>query len=207
MPFWFSSLSEMLFQINFLVSLVPTPHFRQTFRTPRNPLSQLQHSFEASDNVETVTKILEFLLSLLKNCKQYIDISCHGINKLVSYFSVMTHLLLSKQEKLLLSPYFTDLWQLFHPKLSEPSILYLLWTQDILTILVPMFHRWIPLHKLWLNSIYFMSRLHVSAAIQTPLRLGHCSYRDSGDRECPQPSSATVNLCNTCCSWRSLPTS
>ena len=97
--------------------------------------------FEASDNVETVTKILEFLLSLLKNCKQYIDISCHGINKLVSYFSVMTHLLLSKQEKLLLSPYFTDLWQLFHPKLSEPSILYLLWTQDILTILVPMFHR------------------------------------------------------------------
>lgn len=34
----------------------------------------------------------------------------------------MTHLLLSKHEKLLLGPHFTDLWQLFHPKLSEPSI-------------------------------------------------------------------------------------
>merc|ERR1719394_421142 len=105
-----------------LVSLVPTPHFRQTFTTPRNPPSQLRDSIEASDGIETVTKILEFLLSLLRNCKQYIDISCHGTNKLVSYFQVMTHLLLSKQEKLLLGPYFTDLWQLFHPKLSEPSI-------------------------------------------------------------------------------------
>ena len=34
----------------------------------------------------------------------------------------MTHLLLSKHEKLLLGPFFQDLWQLFHPKLSEPSI-------------------------------------------------------------------------------------
>ena len=34
----------------------------------------------------------------------------------------MTHLLLSKQEKLLLGPHFSELWQLFHPKLSEPSI-------------------------------------------------------------------------------------
>merc|ERR1711892_1250343 len=85
-----------------LVSLVPTPHFRQTFRTPRNPPSQLRDTIEANDGLDTVRRILEFLLSLLKNCKQYIDISCHGTTKLVSYFQVM--------------------WQLFHPKLSEPSI-------------------------------------------------------------------------------------
>ena len=105
-----------------LVSLVPTPHFRQTFRTPRNPPSQLRDTIEASDGLETVRKILEYLLSLLRNCKQYIDINCHGTTKLVSYFHVMTHLLLSKQEKMLLGPHFSELWQLFHPKLSEPSI-------------------------------------------------------------------------------------
>ena len=105
-----------------LVSLVPTPHFRQTFRTPRNPPSQLRDTIEANDGLETVRKILEYLLSLLRNCKQYIDINCHGTTKLVSYFQVMTHLLLSKQEKMLLGPHFSELWQLFHPKLSEPSI-------------------------------------------------------------------------------------
>ena len=105
-----------------LVSLVPTPHFRQTFRNPRQPPSHLRDSIEASDGLETVSKILEFLLSLLRNCKPYIDISLHGTNKLVSYFQVMTHLLLSKSEKRLLGPHFPDLWQLFHPKLSEPSI-------------------------------------------------------------------------------------
>ena len=65
-----------------LVSLVPTPHFRQTFRTPRNPPSQLRDSIVASDGIETVTKLLEFLLSLLANCKHYIDITCHSTNKL-----------------------------------------------------------------------------------------------------------------------------
>ena len=105
-----------------LVSLVPSPHFRQTFRTPRNPPSQLRDSIEAADGLDTITRLLEFLLSLLRNCKQYIDISCHGTTKLVSYFQVMTHLLLSRQEKQLLGPVFQDLWTLFHPKLSEPSI-------------------------------------------------------------------------------------
>ena len=89
-----------------LVSLVPSPHFRQTFRTPRNPPSQLRESIEALDGIDTVRRLLEFLLSLLRyigiflkkyradclflprNCKQYIDISCHGTTKLVSYFQV-----------------------------------------------------------------------------------------------------------------------
>jgi hypothetical protein len=35
---------------------------------------------------------------------------------------VMTHLMLGKPEKVMLEKYFPDLWNLFHPKLSEPSI-------------------------------------------------------------------------------------
>jgi ubiquitin carboxyl-terminal hydrolase 34 len=34
----------------------------------------------------------------------------------------MTHLMLGKPEKVMLEKYFPDLWNLFHPKLSEPSI-------------------------------------------------------------------------------------
>jgi hypothetical protein len=34
----------------------------------------------------------------------------------------MTHLMLGKPEKVRLEKYFLDLWNLFHPKLSEPSI-------------------------------------------------------------------------------------
>ena len=49
-----------------LVSLVPSPHFRQTFRTPRNPPSQLRESIEALDGIDTVRRLLEFLLSLLR---------------------------------------------------------------------------------------------------------------------------------------------
>ena len=49
-----------------LVSLVPSPHFRQTFRTPRNPPTQLRESIEALDGIDTVRRLLEFLLSLLR---------------------------------------------------------------------------------------------------------------------------------------------
>ena len=53
-----------------LVSLVPSPHFRQTFRTPRNPPTQLRESIEALDGIDTVRRLLEFLLSLLR----YLDL-------------------------------------------------------------------------------------------------------------------------------------
>jgi hypothetical protein len=43
---------------------------------------------EASDAIDVVHKLLDFLLSLLNVCKQYIEISSHGTNKLVSYFQV-----------------------------------------------------------------------------------------------------------------------
>jgi len=105
-----------------LVSLVPSLHFRQTFRTPRSTPLQIRETLESNDGIEVVHRVLEFLLSLLKSCKNYIEISLHGTSKLVSYFQVLTHLLLGKTEKLLLGNYLQDLWLLFHPKLSEPSI-------------------------------------------------------------------------------------
>jgi hypothetical protein len=43
---------------------------------------------EVSEAIDVVHKILDFLLSLLNVCKQYIDIASHGTNKLVSYFQV-----------------------------------------------------------------------------------------------------------------------
>ena len=105
-----------------LVSLVPSLHLRQTFRTPRGTPLQIRETLEANDGLQVVTRILEFLLSQLEVCRNYIEITLHGTNKLVSYFQVMTHLLLGQPEKLLLAKYFQDLWNLFHPKLSEPSI-------------------------------------------------------------------------------------
>ena len=38
------------------------------------------------------------------------------------FTQVMTHLMMGKPEKVRLEKYFLDLWNLFHPKLSEPSI-------------------------------------------------------------------------------------
>ena len=40
----------------------------------------------------------------------------------VAYFQTMTHFLLSNNEKLMFEPHFMNLWNLFHPKLSEPGI-------------------------------------------------------------------------------------
>ena len=37
-------------------------------------------------------------------------------------FQALTHCLLTKTEKRMFEPHFMNLWQLFHPKLSEPSI-------------------------------------------------------------------------------------
>jgi hypothetical protein len=120
-----------------LVLLLLTPHFRQTLCTLRNLPSQVRDTVKANDSLDTDRRILEFLISLLKNCKECVDISCHETTmlvpyfqemthentKLVSYFQEVTHLLPSKHEKLIFGYYFQDLWQLFYPKLSEPSIL------------------------------------------------------------------------------------
>ena len=118
-----------------IVSLVPSTHFRQAFRNTASrtgcnnrsaELLQSPSSADYQEQLETLHQILEFLFRLLPNAKQYIDLQHHGSAKLVAYFQTMTHFLLTKNEKLMFcgkdKPHFDNLWSLFHPKLSEPSI-------------------------------------------------------------------------------------
>lgn len=105
-----------------IVSLVPSPHFRQAFRAARAVANPLRENLLAREETETLHQILEFLFSLLPSARQYTDLQQHGSAKLMSYFQTMTHFLLTKTEKRMFEPHFINLWQLFHPKLSEPAI-------------------------------------------------------------------------------------
>ncbi|QQP55436.1 Ubiquitin carboxylterminal hydrolase 34like [Caligus rogercresseyi] len=100
-----------------VVSLVPSNHFRQAFRTARSSTVLLD-----SEERDVLHQVLEFLYGLLPNCRHYAELQTHGSAKLVAYFQTMSHFLLSRTEKLMFEPHFLNLWQLFHPKLSEPSI-------------------------------------------------------------------------------------
>ncbi|XP_040568738.2 ubiquitin carboxyl-terminal hydrolase 34 [Lepeophtheirus salmonis] len=100
-----------------VVSLVPSNHFRQAFRTARSSTVILD-----SEERDILHQVIEFLFGLLLNCRHYADLQQHGSAKLVAYFQTMSHFLLSRTEKLMFEPHFLNLWQLFHPKLSEPSI-------------------------------------------------------------------------------------
>ena len=57
------------------------------------------------------TKVRTSAAFLLVSLEPYINISLHGTDKLVSYFQVMTHLLLSKNKKQLLGTHFAVLVQ------------------------------------------------------------------------------------------------
>jgi ubiquitin carboxyl-terminal hydrolase 34 len=105
-----------------IVSLVPNIPFRQAFRAARTLPNPLRETLLAREETETFHQILEFLFSLLPNARQYTDLQQHGSAKLVSYFQTMSHFLLTKTEKRMFEPHFMNLWQLFHPKLSEPAI-------------------------------------------------------------------------------------
>ena len=106
-----------------VVSLVPSAHFRQAFRSARGvPSPQRETLLSRGEETECLHQILEFLYGLLQNLRQYTDLQQHGSGKLVAYFQTMTHFLLTRSEKLMFGPHFGNLWQLFHPKLSEPSI-------------------------------------------------------------------------------------
>ena len=74
------------------------------------------------EDLDCLHQILNFLFGLLPNAKHYTDLHTHGTAKLVAYFQTMTHFLLGPTEKLMFEPHFVNLWQLFHPKLSEPAI-------------------------------------------------------------------------------------
>ncbi|XP_049955909.1 ubiquitin carboxyl-terminal hydrolase 34 [Schistocerca serialis cubense] len=101
-----------------LVSLVPNPHFRQGYRT-RSPYKDVPVCPEAQ---VVIHQIYNLLLRLLKPARHYTDIQTHGAMKLTAYFAVLTYCCTSRTEKLMFGQHFLDLWQLFHPKLSEPSI-------------------------------------------------------------------------------------
>ncbi|KAK1132977.1 hypothetical protein K0M31_014343 [Melipona bicolor] len=108
-----------------LVSLVPSTHFRQGYRSAHrlglgcNTSRELQLSPEAT---LVLHKIYTALLRLLQPARHYIDIQTHGTMKLTAYFALLTYCVISKTEKLMFGQYLNDLWTLFHPKLSEPSI-------------------------------------------------------------------------------------
>lgn len=107
-----------------IISLVPNNLFRQSyFKSPRTLMMQNKDSLELTPEAfDVIHQIFTCLLQQLKNAKTYVDHGVHGVTKLTSYFAVMAYCLVTREEKLMLVPYFNDLWDLFQPKLSEPAI-------------------------------------------------------------------------------------
>jgi ubiquitin carboxyl-terminal hydrolase 34 len=105
-----------------VVSLVPSQHFRNTFRAARALPTPVREALLNKEETEVLHQVLEFLFSLLPAARAYVDLPQHGSGKLVAYFHTLSHFLLTRTEKLRLEPHFANLWNLFHPKLSEPSI-------------------------------------------------------------------------------------
>ncbi|KAL0117751.1 hypothetical protein PUN28_008863 [Cardiocondyla obscurior] len=111
-----------------LVSLIPSTHFRQGYRTTHhhrtyNPGYNASRELQLSPEATLILhQIYTALLRLLQPARHYIDIQTHGTMKLTAYFALLTYCVVSKTEKLMFGQYLNDLWTLFHPKLSEPSI-------------------------------------------------------------------------------------
>ncbi|CAB3381441.1 Hypothetical predicted protein [Cloeon dipterum] len=113
---------------NLLVALVPNSNFKSQYRHPRNVLASGGRAGGVGDPVmspeatQVQHKIYSLLLGLLKPARQYIDAAVHGTTKLGAFFALITHFATSRTEKLMFGQYFSDLWHIFHPKLSEPAI-------------------------------------------------------------------------------------
>lgn len=129
-----------------LVSLVPSQNFRTNFRATSHHKLTMHASQPREISCEAqliLHTILNLLLRLLRSARNYTDISVHGTTKLTAYFNLMTYCLVSKTEKLMVSfgrvleefltdsfwlfilqlgPHLRALWELFHPRLSEPSV-------------------------------------------------------------------------------------
>ncbi|KAK5649017.1 hypothetical protein RI129_003909 [Pyrocoelia pectoralis] len=101
-----------------LVSLVPSTQFRQGFRASH----RFREPHLNSDAQTILHQIYTALLRLLPAAKHYTDHQQHGTVKLTTYFALLMHCCVSRSEKLMFGQYFLQLWHLFHPKLSEPSI-------------------------------------------------------------------------------------
>lgn len=105
------------------MSLIPSQSFRQNFRHHSHKVNYNNpHREITGEALEILHTVLKILLKLLRAAKNYTDISSHGTVKLTSYFSLMAYFMISKTEKMMLGPHIKVLWELFHPKLSEPSV-------------------------------------------------------------------------------------
>uniref|UniRef100_A0AAR5QD97 ubiquitinyl hydrolase 1 n=1 Tax=Dendroctonus ponderosae TaxID=77166 RepID=A0AAR5QD97_DENPD len=102
-----------------LVSLVPSTPFRQGFRASHRMNREPQLTAESQ---AVLHQVYTALLRLLPAAKHYTDMQLHGSMKLTTYFALLMYCCISRTEKLMFGQYFLQLWHLFHPKLSEPSI-------------------------------------------------------------------------------------
>lgn len=81
-----------------LVSLVPSPQFRQGFRATHRMHREAQLSPEA---LSVLHQIYNSLLRLLTAAKHYTDIQQHGTMKLTTYFALLMYSCISRTEKLM----------------------------------------------------------------------------------------------------------
>ncbi|RVE55279.1 hypothetical protein evm_000177 [Chilo suppressalis] len=105
-----------------LVALVPSQHFRAGYTRARPPPAS-PHPAKLPDTAHhTLHQVYTMLLGKLKAARKYTDIAVHGTMKLTAYFGVMSYCVVSRVEKLMFGQYFNDLWDLYHPAISEPSV-------------------------------------------------------------------------------------
>ncbi|BFZ12255.1 hypothetical protein BsWGS_15296 [Bradybaena similaris] len=112
-----------------LVSLVPNEMFRSSYR-PRVIATCPPSITWSKEELGIMHRIYQHLLMLLK--RAHVHIAHYDSNqpnmvgpshaKLLSLFSVLNYCLYSRREKLMFTPYFLDLWQLFHPFMLEPQV-------------------------------------------------------------------------------------
>ncbi|XP_072930018.1 ubiquitin carboxyl-terminal hydrolase puf isoform X2 [Epargyreus clarus] len=103
-----------------LVALVPSQHFRAGYARARPPPAH-PHKMPEPAHL-TLHQVYTMLLAKLKAARKYTDIASHGTMKLTAYFGVMSYCVVGRGEKLLFGAYFNDLWDLYHPGISEPSV-------------------------------------------------------------------------------------
>ncbi|EDW39044.1 GL13871 [Drosophila persimilis] len=109
-----------------LVALVPSQPFRANFRahSQHKLLALNPHSYRDINSEAQVVlhQVITLLLRLLRPARVYADIASHGTTKLTAYFNLLSYCMVSKTEKLMASSFMRSLWELFHPRLSEPSV-------------------------------------------------------------------------------------
>ncbi|XP_034127627.1 ubiquitin carboxyl-terminal hydrolase puf isoform X1 [Drosophila guanche] len=109
-----------------LVALVPSQPFRANFRAhSQHKLLALNPNSYRDINSEAqvvLHQVITLLLRLLRPARVYADIASHGTTKLTAYFNLLSYCMVSKTEKLMIGSFMRSLWELFHPRLSEPSV-------------------------------------------------------------------------------------